>query len=128
MLNRTNAIQFIKFGLVGASNAVVSIAVYSVLIFVGCHYIVANVFAFLLSVLNSFFWNDRFVFKKNEGEKRNPFLALVKTYVSYGLTGILLQSLFLFLFIEKMAINKYGAQILCIVINLPLNFILNKFF
>ena len=119
--------QFIKFGLVGVSNAVVSMAVYSGLVYFGAHYIIANVFAFILSVLNAYFWNSRFVFIQNEDEFRNPLFSLIKTYISYGFTGIILQSLFLFVFIDKMAINKYLAQILCIVINLPLNFILNKF-
>ena len=127
MTKKENAAQFVKFCLVGGSNALVSLAVYSALVYVGAHYMGANFFAFALSVLNAFFWSDKFVFKKDVDERRNPFLTLAKTYATYGLTGVLLQSFFLFLFIDKLHVNKYFAQILCIAINLPLNFVLNKF-
>ena len=127
MLSKFTILQFLKFTLVGVSNALVSLAVYSLLVKLNIHYIIANVFAFLLSVLNSFFWNAKFVFKKQEYEKRNLWLSLFKTYISYGLTGLLLQTFLLFVFIDNCKVNKYIAQVLCIVINLPINFVLNKF-
>ena len=46
--------QFVKFGMVGISNTVISYAVYAVLVFFGCPYLIANLVAFVVSVLNSF--------------------------------------------------------------------------
>lgn len=124
---KTTLIQFVKFGLVGVSNSIVSLGIYSLCIYLQLHYFIANAIAFILSVLNSYFWNNRFVFQKGKGEHRNFFATLLKTYASYGVTGILIQSLLLYLFIDKFGVSKYLAQAICIVINLPLNFILNKF-
>ncbi len=67
------------------------------------------------------------MFKEREGEKRNWPLALAKTYATYAVTGLFLQSLLLFLFIDKLGCGKYLAQFLCVAINTPINFLLNKF-
>ena len=126
ILSKDN-VQFIKFGLVGATSTIVSLLIYSFCVYLQVQYFIANFLAFVLSVLNSFFWNNKFVFKKNDGTYRNLFYTLLKSYASYSITGIFFQSLLLFLFIDKLGISKYIAQILCILINLPVNFLLNKY-
>lgn len=123
---KRTAVQFMLFSLVGLSNTVISLGVYSLCIFLGVNYLVSNVLGFIIGVLNAFFWNNRFVFKAEEG-CRNVWHSLLKTYCSYGITGLLLNSLLLFVFIDKLGISKYLAQVFCIVINLPINFALNKF-
>ena len=126
ILSKDN-VQFIKFALVGVTSTIVSLLIYSFCVYLQVQYFIANFLAFVLSVLNSFFWNNKFVFKKNDGAYRNLFYTLLKSYVSYSITGIFFQSLLLFLFIDKLGISKYIAQILCILINLPVNFLLNKY-
>lgn len=120
-------VQFIKFGLVGFSNTVISYTLYALLTYIGVPYLLASIVGFVVSVLNSFFLNDRYVFSKNYGEKRNPYITLAKTFLSYSLTGLLLSNILLVLFIEKGGINKFLAPILVLVITIPLNFLINKF-
>lgn len=120
-------VQFIKFSLVGISNAIVNFAVYSLFVYLGTHYFVANTVSFVVAVLNSFLWNSLFVFKKQENSQRNVVFTLLKTFTAYGITGIVLQSALLYLFIDKLLLSKYIAQIICIMINVPINFLLNKF-
>lgn len=120
-------IQFIKFGVVGLSNTLISYGMYAVLTYIGVPYVLASVIGFMVSVLNSFFWNNRFVFKKNAGEQRNLWYTLAKTFLAYAGTGLFLSSILLVLFVEKMGISKYIAPILSLVITIPLNFIINKF-
>ncbi len=126
-LNTFFCLQFIKFSFVGASNALISLGVYSLLVYLGLHYIAANTLTFTFAVLYSFLLNSIFVFRKSENESRNTFLTLLKTFATYGTTGILIQSALLYLFIDVYGISKYLAQVFCILINLPLNFCLNKF-
>lgn len=57
-------------------------------------YLIATGIGFVLSVLWSFFWNNKFVFTVGEGEKRSVLKALLKTYVSYSFTGLFLNSFF----------------------------------
>lgn len=119
--------QFIKFGLVGLSNTVLSYVVYCVLVKLNTHYQIANIVGFIVGVLNSYYWNNRYVFKTNEGEKRNHIKTLFKTFVAYGITGLLLQGFLLWLFVERFEIDSLIAQLLGLCITVPLNFVLNKF-
>jgi putative flippase GtrA len=123
---RALLIQIFRFGIVGLSNTAISYIIYSVLVYIGLHYIIASITAFVISVLNSFFWNNKYVFKKDEEQKRNIIHTLIKTYISYGFTGLILQNILLFLFIDIFHISKYLAPFFGLVITIPLNFILNK--
>lgn len=120
-------LQFIKFGLVGVSNTVISYGTYALLTLLGIPYVFSNIIAFIISVLNSFFWNNRYVFKKTEGEKRNSLLTLVKTFLAYGSTGLILSNILLIIFVEKLNISKFFAPLIILIITIPLNFIINKF-
>jgi hypothetical protein len=64
-------LQFIKFGIVGLSNTAISYIIYFLLVYFDLHYLIASIIAFFISVLNSFFWNNKYVFKKEDGQKRN---------------------------------------------------------
>lgn len=119
--------QFVQFGIVGLSNTVISYLVYSLLVFLGLFYIFASIIAFVVSVLNSFFWNNKYVFKKNNGKDRSNVKSLIRTFISYGLSGLLLQNILLFVLIDIFEISKYIAPVFCLLITVPLNFILNKF-
>jgi putative flippase GtrA len=120
------AIQFIKFGIVGLSNTAISYIIYFILVYIGLHYLFASIIAFIISVLNSFFWNNKYVFKKDDDQKRNIIHSLIKTYISYAFSGLILQNLLLFCFIDILHISKYLAPFFSLVITIPLNFILNK--
>lgn len=91
------------------------------------HYVVANVIAFVVSVMNSFYWNSKYVFKKADDEKRCVWKALLKTFISYGSTGLILSNILLILFVQKFKCSKYIAPLIILVVTIPLNFILNKF-
>ncbi len=118
--------QFIKFGIVGFSNTAVSYLIYSVLVYIGQHYLVASVAAFIVSVLNSFFWNNKYVFKHSDGQKRGIWGALLKTYISYAFTGLVLSNILLFVFIDLLHVSKYIAPFFGLAVTIPLNFVLNK--
>lgn len=125
-------IQFIKFGIVGVSNTILSylINVAALLVLAPFHiswdYFAANIIAFILSVAWSFFWNNKYVFKARDGEKRNIWAALAKTYVSYAVTGLLLANILSYIWIDLIGISKYIAPLLNLVISVPVNFLLNK--
>ena len=119
-------IQFLKFGIVGLSNTVISYLIYSSLVYFCIHYIIASIIAFIISVLNSFFWNNKYVFKKQSDQKRNVMLSLIKTYISYAFSGLIIQNILLFILIDIIHISKYIAPLLGLTVTVPLNFILNK--
>lgn len=127
--------QFIKFSIIGVSNTLISYGIYMfcLLIFQKWNllpeidYFVGSVIAFLLSVLWSFYWNDRLTFENKTGERRVKWKVLIKTYLSYSVTGLILNNIFLYLWVDMMDISKNIAPIINLMITVPLNFILNKF-
>lgn len=129
----TALIQFIKFGIVGVSNTVLSYALnVAALILLAplklsWDYFAANIIAFVLSVAWSFYWNNRFVFTAKEGEKRNLWTALLKTYVAYSFTGLILANVLSWLWVDVIGISKFIAPLLNLIISVPVNFLLNKF-
>ena len=120
--------EFLQFGLVGVSNTIISYLLYVVTLLlvsksgVKFDYIIANIVSWLLSVLWSFYWNNKFVFKKEEGEKRNIWAA----YVSYGFTGLILNNILSVLWVSVLHISKMLAPIINLVISIPINFFMNK--
>lgn len=92
----------------------------------GVDYIVAQVIAFVLSVLWSFYWNNKMVFVMKEGQSRNLWKALLKTYVSYSFTGLFLNSILIVLWVQVFHISEFIAPIINLLISVPLNFLINK--
>jgi putative flippase GtrA len=145
--------QFIKFALVGASNTVVNLIVYMTF----CHIIgtnvhVANVTAFMVSVLWGYFLQSRFVFKENEdAEKRVWWKTLIKTYVAYSFTGLFLTEILLIFWLDFVNLSQYLTPLaqwlkaninftmsevklaetivpfMNMVVTVPINFCVNKF-
>ena len=90
-------------------------------------FVAGNVVSFLLSVLWSFYWNNRFVFTAKEGEERFLLSALLKAYISYGFTGIILNNILSWFWIHVLYISKFTAPLINLIISVPLNFVINKF-
>lgn len=120
-------LQFIKFGLVGISNTVLHYLIYLACTSIEMQYMFANFIAFTISVINSFYWNHKYVFKNEAMVERSLFITFVKTYISYGITGILLNSILLYVQIDIWGINKFLAPVVNLLITIPLNFVVNKF-
>lgn len=120
--------QFVKFGIVGVLNTFISYFVYLIFLLVlgETYYLVGNVVGFFVSVLNSFYWNDKYVFKKAKGEKRSVVKSLIKVFLSYSLTGLVLSNILLVLFVSQFSIQKTIAPLLVLIITIPLNYVMNK--
>ena len=120
-------VQFIKFGLVGLSNTLVSWAFYYLFLWISEDlYMVGSIIGTIVSIANAFFWNDRFVFTGGKKDWRSKLKRLGKTYISYGgtsLFGIFL----LWVEVEFLKIGKVLVPFINLVITIPLNFLINRF-
>ena len=120
--SKENIIQFIKFGIVGLSNTVIALAVYYGLLWLGINYLISNTISWIVSVFNAFFWNNKYVFKN----ENTWITALLRTYASYGFSFIL-GSFLLYVFVDWLGISKIIAPLVLLIITIPLNFLMNKF-
>lgn len=143
-------IQFIKFGLVGVSNTAISYGTemlcYYVLFknskFVGIldllsklgistdgnnvRIVITTIIAFVISVSNSYFWNNRYVFGTGKKSFLEHFKTYFKTFACYGITGLILSPIIKIL-LTKINVPFFIASLGALVITIPLNFIMNKF-
>ena len=119
-------IQFIKFGLVGVSNTVVSMVVYYLFLWISPNlYMVGSVFGTIVSIANAFYWNDKFVFSGNANDWHSKVKRLGKTYISYGGTSIL-SNVMLWIEVAFFGVSKTIAPIVNLIVTIPLNFVINK--
>jgi len=119
---RHNWFQLVRFGVVGASGYVVNIAVFSALLAVGMHYRGAATGAWIVAVLNNFWWNRHWTFAAGEGHA--GFQALRFFAVSF--VAFLVSLAILTLLVETTSIAKVPAQLIAVTAATPLNFLGNK--
>ncbi|MCM1118684.1 MAG: GtrA family protein [bacterium] len=124
--------QFVMFGIVGVTNTIISY-VLNILVLAmlqpfefAWDYVAGNIVAFILSVLWSFYWNNRVVFIQKEGQHRSLWKALLKAYAAYGFTGIVLNNIMSWMWITVFSISKFIAPLINLLISVPLNFVINK--
>lgn len=115
-------VQFFKFGIVGFFNSCFGLGIYYIFLWLGCHYLTANIASWIFSVFNAFYWNNKYVFKGDVFWWK----ALVKTYISYGISFVS-GTCFLYALIEWCGKSELIAPIYMLLLTAPMNFLLNKF-
>lgn len=106
--------QFIGFCIVGLSNTLICEGIYVVLLFWGVHYLAANIIGNLISILNAYYWSNKYVFKAKEGEKRVWWKVLLKTYATYGFSMLLSAGLLVF-WLEVVKLEQYMGPVLSLL-------------
>lgn len=119
--------QFMKFGMVGISNTIISYITYVLLIAMDMHYLLASFLGFWVSVINAYYWNNKYVFKANNNEKRTWWCTFVKTFAAYAGTGLVLNNILLILWVDIFKLNEALGPLINLLITIPLNFMLNKY-
>lgn len=125
--NKKSIIQFIKFGMVGALNSMLSIVIYWICIHFGMHYLLANTVGFVITVAISYVLNNMFTFTEKGIKADWSLKKLLKAYMSYFLTGMIINSALLWFWNDFICINKNLAPVLNLFVTVPVNFIINKF-
>ena len=122
--------QFVRFCMVGVTNTLIAyvLNVGTILLLsrygLSWDYIAGNIVSFLLSVLWAFYWNRKYVFCAGD---QPVWGMLLKTYLSYGFSGIILTNILSWFWIEWLNISKFIAPMINLIITIPLNFIINKY-
>ncbi len=120
-------VQFVKFGIVGAFNTVLTYVIVNAMFYLwGVDEQIGNIVAFIITAFISYLLNSRFVFR-DTAKEQSFWAGLIKVYISYSFTGIFLTALLLFIECDVLHIPLYIATFANIFITVPINFILNKF-
>ena len=118
---RTRLLQFVRFGLVGAGNSLISFASYAVALGLGVRYLPAGAGAFALGAANGFVLNRSWTFAHRGPKLRAGGRYLVVQLIGLGATVVLLR-----LLVQALAVPRLEAQILAMVPVTLLSFALSR--
>lgn len=122
--NKHTLLQFIKFGIVGVSNTLITAVVIWVLL-KQLHFsdYLSNIIGYIAGLINSFIWNRKWTFASKSSPSRQIPKFILTFVISY-----LLQLGNLYLLLNFTDIDPYFCQLLSIVVYTITNFLLNKYF
>lgn len=116
--------QLIKYTLIGISSTVIQYIIYLLCYTPTKNYIFANIVAFIISVFNSYYWNRKLIFNTTSTVW---WKVLLKNYILYFGTGVILTNIFAYVMIDVWNISPYLSPLIIVIIIYPLNYVLNRF-
>lgn len=115
-------VQFVKFGIVGVSNTLLTFAIYTLLLKAfGVWYLAASAIGFVVGAVNGFLLNRRWTFAGHVGDSLTP----VRWGVVQG-CGLALNLGLLYLFVDDAGIEKLLSQAFATVIVTVVTFLVNR--
>ncbi|WP_291651471.1 GtrA family protein [Clostridium sp.] len=113
--------KFVKFGLVGVFNTLIQIIIFNMLRVCNFNVVVANSIGYICGMVNSYLWNNRWVFKSNSKEAITIF-----KFIIVNLITMIINNLLLLILVGKLGLNDTISQIIAIIFTMIINFIGNK--
>jgi len=121
-LNAALAAQFVKFGVVGIFNTLLSLAVYALLLKVfGMWYLTASAIGYAVGMINGFLWNRSWTFRGHVGDALTP----VRWCVVQGF-GLAANLGLVFVFVHDAGLDKLLGQACAIAIVVVFTFLANR--
>ena len=119
-----SVIQFIKFGIVGVSNTLLTaLTIWILLKVLNFSPYFSNIVGYIVGLVNSFIWNRKWTFD-SKTKVTDTFFKFILTFgVSY-----LFQLGNLYILLHYTSIDSYVSQLLSIVVYTGINFVLNKIY
>ncbi len=121
-VNAPVIVQFIKFGIVGVSNTLLTLVVYTVLLKVfGVWYLAASAIGFAVGATNGFLLNRRWTFREHIGDALTP--------VRWGIVqtcGLGVNEALLYVFVHNARLDKLVAQVCATAVVTVTTFFANR--
>lgn len=117
-----NWMQLVRFGAVGATGYIVNLAVFAACVHLfAIDYHLSAVIAFVVSVLNNFWWNRHWTFSAKQAHPgRQAVRFFTVSLLAFGFTYVVLVML------VDAGLMKVAAQAIAIAAGTPLSFIGQK--
>jgi putative flippase GtrA len=114
--------QFVKYGIVGALNTILTFVIYSVAVLLHVYYLAALLLGYLVGSLNSYVLNRRWTFRARDlaHSTTGTRFALVQTCALLANLGLL------YLFVHRLGVAKIPSQAILTVPVLAVTFHFNR--
>ena len=115
--------QFVKYGVVGASNTILTFVVYSVCVTIGVHYLLALVLGYGIGSLNSYFLNRHWTFRARDiaHTTAGTRFAIVQV-CAIGVNLVML-----YVFVHHIGVGKIPSQAILTLPVLAITFFINRY-
>jgi len=125
IISKENIKLFLKYGIVGAIGTLINLLIlFSLTELVGLYYIISEILAYTIVLVNNFIMNKMFTFQE---EFRENFLKKFSQYSVISIAALILNLIILFWLVEYLFIWYIFAEIIAMICSFLLNFIGNRF-
>lgn len=104
LIKKLFALKEFRFLITGGINTIVGYGSYTLFVFLGTQYLIANIFSTIIGTINSYFWNKYFTFKS----PKKSFSEVIRFCTVYGIS-FLIGLLLLYILVDILNINSYIA-------------------
>lgn len=116
---------FIKYGIVGASGTIISmLTLYILTDIASIYYLLSGIAAVELSLINNFFWNDRWTFRLHK--HANSKLTRLLHYHIISITGAIADIALLYILTSWFGIYYLLSNFIAIVCVFFVNYVINS--
>ena len=120
------AAQVLRFGIVGVISTLVDYVGYLLLDYgLGVHYLVASTLSYSLGIVVNYWLSMRYVFASDESRSKRREFAI---FVTLTLIGLVLNQIFLYVFVEWLGLSGALAKILATILVMVYSFVSRKIF
>lgn len=113
----------IRFLFVGVINTAVGYGFYALFIYIGFNPYIATTLSTILGVINSYFWNKYFTFRKPKKSLAEAVRFVLVYVISYAVNLGLV-----YLFVDLWGMNSYISGIICLFFTTIISYLGHNFF
>jgi putative flippase GtrA len=117
--------ELFRYGVAGATTTAVNLLVYHALLFLGVPYMIANIFAIVLSKVYAYFVNKLYVFRVRSESAGEAAREVVRFVFARGFTG-LVDYFGLIALVELFGFSEIYSKYAVVIAVIVLNYILGK--
>lgn len=113
--------ELIKFGVVGVGNTVLTIIFFNIFVFFQINFLIANIIAYFIGMLNSYHWNKTWVFKANQAQREAFYKFIIVNLFVLGINNLVL-----YFGVNMLHFSPFISQMMGTVVGMAVNFLLNR--
>ena len=120
-VNRSDWMQLVRFLVVGASGYVVNLAIFSIALLLGAHYIPAAIIAFIVAWMNNFMLNRYWTFRAHA----EAMMGQGARYLAVSVVALIANLIILQVLVDA-GLGETLSQAIAIVLVTPLSYLLSR--